>query len=80
MLHETALSWIDRHSDVVLDDECGSVNMGGISCLPRLGSLNRRLQSTQAARRVLDEFWKGLLCLTHKPISTIAPIPRVAAR
>ena len=34
--------------------ECGSVNMSGISCLPRLGSLNRRLQSTQAARRVLE--------------------------
>jgi hypothetical protein len=37
-------------------------------------------KSTRAARRALDEFLKAIICLTHKPISTIAPIPPVAAR
>jgi hypothetical protein len=37
-------------------------------------------KSTRAARRALDKFLKAIICLTHKPISTIAPIPPVAAR
>ena len=34
----------------------------------------------QQRHAAVNEFWRGLTCLTHKPISTIAPTPRVAAR
>ena len=42
-------------------------------------------KSTRAARRALDKLaldklLKVVICLTHKPICTIVPIPRVAAR